>query len=816
MPNKASQDSARPRSEPVSYKSRIGLFAVAATLAAAYLVYNKTLGRFSYFDGIQSAKQCRAPLPQFIVKNPPPVDHPAFQSAASSLNRALDAWMSRGEIDSIAVSVVTSDTIIYEGYWGVLRANETDESKRGTVNRHSVYRLASISKLFTAMETLILRDRGVFNLDDSITSIFPDLSYTPDDDPMTLRQLLSHMSGLGRDWPPGSARGVWPESLNGSGPPGYNGLPFPDHEEFMKGISENHLVSPPYTFPSYSNTGYSLLGLANVAANKAIEGEQAPKTHADLLNRDIFSPLGLNATSFAVNEANKAHVAVASVESYETDIDFGDATNPAGGQMSSMADLVKTIQTLIDPSCPGALIRPYTIREWMRPMHSWWDDYSEVGGLWEISRIADSNRRTVKLYQKSGELAGHHTIVTINPSSSFGVIILTTGPSMQTIQLNELVFSHFQPAFDAITEELTRQNLAGKWVSSDRRCEVSIVIDSGSLFVSRYMINGTDVLKTIQPDGISRRAALWSTGGNEFRLAVSLPDTGCLYEWVALDQYAYDRGFRRLESSCSASDPVVRPTGVMYGILGPIKSASDFVESETVSFEKECVFEFSRDPHPETVHFFERRVLQVIAITVYDEGLINRVYFDCTTLLELEFDSLYTRHHDYICSVKCSKLIFWSSRYEKLVFIFYPAPSEQILMSSMSTRTTLLRLAVALLALFNALLTIRLLGRTASQNTSYSYIDDDFPPVLDVPGIDSALELVIEPTVHYQLNGSLADQEWGMLLPEPAVLTSYGTVFKKRRGRASVSYTSSIAPIMYANPFFALQILPWSQHRRER
>ena len=108
-------------------------------------------------------------------------------------------------------------------------------------------------------------------------------------------------------------------------------------------------------------------------------------------------------------------------------------------------------------------------------------------------------------------------MVTINPSSSFGVIILTTGPSMQTMQLNELILSHFQPAFDTIAEELARQNLAGKWVSPDGHYEVSIVVDSGSLFISRYMINGTDVLKTIQPDGISRRTALWSTGGNEFR-----------------------------------------------------------------------------------------------------------------------------------------------------------------------------------------------------------------------------------------------------------------------------------------------------------
>lgn len=126
------------------------------------------------------------------------------------------------------------------------------------------------------------------------------------------------MSGLGRDWPPGAARGAWPETLDGSGPPPYNGLPLPDREAFMRGISANHLVAPPYTFPSYSNTGYSLLGLANVAANKAIEGEKSPKTHADLLNRDIFTPLRLNGSFFSANEGNKAHIAVASVEPHES------------------------------------------------------------------------------------------------------------------------------------------------------------------------------------------------------------------------------------------------------------------------------------------------------------------------------------------------------------------------------------------------------------------------------------------------------------------------------------------------------------------
>lgn len=126
------------------------------------------------------------------------------------------------------------------------------------------------------------------------------------------------MSGLGRDWPPGDAKGSWPESRGGAGPAWYNGLNFPTREEFLSSIAVNRLVAQPYTLPSYSNTGFSLLGLANVAWNQAKEGEDAPSTHAELLSRDIFVPLELNSSFFVLTEETKSRIAVASVFPEET------------------------------------------------------------------------------------------------------------------------------------------------------------------------------------------------------------------------------------------------------------------------------------------------------------------------------------------------------------------------------------------------------------------------------------------------------------------------------------------------------------------
>lgn len=119
------------------------------------------------------------------------------------------------------------------------------------------------------------------------------------------------MSGLGRDWPSGTVAN-WPKDMFGGGPPPTNGLPFPDHASLYKAISNTMLVSPPFSYPAYSNTGTGLLGMALVAANRAASKNpaQEPLDYAALIKRDVFDPMGLNGSHFLTTEANK-HLVVA-------------------------------------------------------------------------------------------------------------------------------------------------------------------------------------------------------------------------------------------------------------------------------------------------------------------------------------------------------------------------------------------------------------------------------------------------------------------------------------------------------------------------
>ena len=110
---------------------------------------------------------CPAPPPNLLSHNPiqPGNVTPRIQAALDLLHRhlLLETFDRKDDIDSLAVAIVTSAGPIFEGGYGILRANDTS-GRQYPVDRHSIYRIASISKMFAVFETLLLRERGALEL----------------------------------------------------------------------------------------------------------------------------------------------------------------------------------------------------------------------------------------------------------------------------------------------------------------------------------------------------------------------------------------------------------------------------------------------------------------------------------------------------------------------------------------------------------------------------------------------------------------------------------------------------------------------------
>ncbi|MQA10732.1 MAG: serine hydrolase [Pseudonocardiaceae bacterium] len=144
------------------------------------------------------------------------------------------------------------------------------------------FRIASISKTFTATLVLRLADEGKLALDDPVQEYLPGL--LPYREPITVRQLLQHTSGMPRDLP-----------LEHS----WTSLPEVDTERFVHFDPEKVVelsTSQPLQFPpgtswAYSNTGYTVLGLLV----ERLTGQPIERA----LRERITAPLGLRDTFLA-------------------------------------------------------------------------------------------------------------------------------------------------------------------------------------------------------------------------------------------------------------------------------------------------------------------------------------------------------------------------------------------------------------------------------------------------------------------------------------------------------------------------------------
>ncbi len=188
------------------------------------------------------------------------------------------------------------------------------------------FRLASISKQFTAMAILILADRKALTLDDKLTRFFP--GFPPYGNEITIRQLLTHTSGL-LDY----------EDLIAPG----TTAPLRDRDvlEILQRQDRTHFV--PGTRFGYSNGGYALLALTV----EFVSG----RTFADFLRENIFLPLGMKSSvAYQAGLAEVPHRALGYSkrgEAFEqTDQSLTSAVLGDGGIYSSADDLFKWDQAL--------------------------------------------------------------------------------------------------------------------------------------------------------------------------------------------------------------------------------------------------------------------------------------------------------------------------------------------------------------------------------------------------------------------------------------------------------------------------------------
>jgi len=206
-----------------------------------------------------------------------PVAHAQPPGVLAAIDQGMEAYRLDAHIPGMVWGVVKDGRLVHVKGAGV----QDLESKR-PVTADTLFRIASMTKAFTALSILTLRDDGKLALDAPAATYVPELAGwkkpTADSPPIRVRELLTHTAGFVTDDPWGDRQ-----------------TPLPD-EDFTRMLRDGvPFTRPTATAMEYSNFGYALLG--RIVANAS------GQAYKEFVQRRLFTPLGMTATGYDVTAA---------------------------------------------------------------------------------------------------------------------------------------------------------------------------------------------------------------------------------------------------------------------------------------------------------------------------------------------------------------------------------------------------------------------------------------------------------------------------------------------------------------------------------
>jgi CubicO group peptidase (beta-lactamase class C family) len=152
-------------------KARLWLqFLVILSSITTFLLFTRfysldiTVSRRGHSESKKTTRDtlCKPHLPSTLSRVDPLIpSNPDLRHAIKRLDHELNKRAKEDDMDSLVVGIIGPDGLLWSKGYGLANANDTQAHE--PPNEHSIYRIASISKLFTTLETFILRDRGVLN-----------------------------------------------------------------------------------------------------------------------------------------------------------------------------------------------------------------------------------------------------------------------------------------------------------------------------------------------------------------------------------------------------------------------------------------------------------------------------------------------------------------------------------------------------------------------------------------------------------------------------------------------------------------------------
>jgi len=267
-----------------------------------------------------------------------------------------------------------------------------DLAKTVPADESTVYRVGSLSKLYTNIAVMQLVEQGRLDLDAPLTDYLPGFRpENPFGKPVTLRRLMAHRSGLVREPPVGSY-------FDDSPPP---------IREIVASLNRTRLVYEPDSRTKYSNA-------AIVTVGRVIE-KVTGRPFADHMQENLLKPLGMDSSSFRLRAGLEKRLAEALMWSYdgrEFPAPVFDVLTPAGNLYSTVADQAALARMIFRGGAP--LLKPATLQAMFEPQ---FDPEGRFGLGFALSEF-DGRRRV----GHTGAVYGFSTGMHVLPDEKLAVI----------------------------------------------------------------------------------------------------------------------------------------------------------------------------------------------------------------------------------------------------------------------------------------------------------------------------------------------------------------------------------------------------------
>lgn len=380
-----------------------------------------------------------------------------YGPAIAALTDFIEQEMREKELPALSVALVDGQRMVWSRGFGIA---EPEDSVPATAE--TVYRVGSISKLFTDIAIMQLVERGELDLDAPVQRYLPDFRpENPFGRDITLRQLVSHRSGLVREPPVGHYFDATEPSLAAT----------------VASLSGTTLVYEPEQRIKYSNAAIATAGYVL----ERLQGEP----FASYVERAVLDRAGMERSAFAPLPELMDDLATAYMWTYDGRTfeapTFQLGMAPAGSMYSTVNDLAEFLSVLFaEGEGPGGrILTPGSLEEMLTPQFA--DPSRQTGfGLgFSISEL-DGERRI----GHGGAIYGFASELAALPDRELGAVVLTNVDLANTVverianaALRLMIATREGdplpdlPSTSPVPAELA-ERIAGRYASGDRELEI--------------------------------------------------------------------------------------------------------------------------------------------------------------------------------------------------------------------------------------------------------------------------------------------------------------------------------------------------------